>query len=218
MSSGWLIFISYRVFSELNNAHFLVVFLVFLKVLLHCLEILWKPENADILKRKKCIFNLYFEEPFDLIILEKLEKWRNWIKCTWLLEGFHVDTGGWKIIVISNLMSTKIWKCVCGVCVCVLENITNGEMVFSRCFSLARCWSCGWLVCLFLGSHPEPYGSSQVRGWVRAVATGLHHSHSNVGSLTHWARPEIKPTSSRILVWFVTTAPPWEHLWFCFFF
>ena len=29
--------------------------------------------------------------------------------------------------------------CVC-VLVCILENITSGERVFSRCFSLARCW------------------------------------------------------------------------------
>lgn len=33
------------------------------------------------------------------------------------------------------------FECVC-VCmlVCILENITSGERVFSRCFSLARCW------------------------------------------------------------------------------
>ena len=31
----------------------------------------------------------------------------------------------------------------------------------------------------------------------------LHHTHGNAGSLTHWARPGIEPTSSWILVRFV---------------
>ena len=39
-------------------------------------------------------------------------------------------------------------------------------------------------------------GSSQARSQVGATAAGLHHSHSNTRSLTHWARPGIKPTSS----------------------
>ena len=32
---------------------------------------------------------------------------------------------------------------------------------------------------------PVAYGSSQAGGWIRAAAVGLHHSHSNTGSLTH---------------------------------
>ena len=36
-------------------------------------------------------------------------------------------------------------------------------------------------------------------GWIRATATGLHHSHSNSRSLTHRTRPGIEPTSSQIL-------------------
>ena len=37
------------------------------------------------------------------------------------------------------------------------------------------------------------------RGRIRAAAAGLRHSHnnSNTGSLTHWARPRIEPTSSQ---------------------
>ena len=62
------------------------------------------------------------------------------------------------------------------------------------------------------------YGGSQSRGTIRAVATGLHQSHSNVGSkpclqptptahgnarsLTHWVRPGIKPATSWFLVGF----------------
>ena len=59
-------------------------------------------------------------------------------------------------------------------------------------------------------------GSCQARGWIGAAATGLHHSHRNIGSkphlwptpqltampgpLTHWVSPGIEPTSSWKLV------------------
>ena len=47
------------------------------------------------------------------------------------------------------------------------------------------------LVCLFAFSRAAcaAYGSSQARGWSRAVATGLHHSPSNAGS-----EPRLQPT------------------------
>ena len=35
---------------------------------------------------------------------------------------------------------------------------------------------------LFLWAAPAAYGSSQARGRIRAVATGLRQSHSNAGS------------------------------------
>ena len=60
------------------------------------------------------------------------------------------------------------------------------------------------------------YGGSQAGGRIRAVAASLRQSHSNAGiraasatyttahgnavSLTHWARPEIEPTTSWFLV------------------
>ena len=65
---------------------------------------------------------------------------------------------------------------------------------------------------------PAAYGSFQARGRIRAVATGLQPqllqqqlglqatsatyttTHGSTGSLTHWARPGIKPTTSWILV------------------
>ena len=34
----------------------------------------------------------------------------------------------------------------------------------------------------FFRATPLAYGSSQVRGWIRAAGTGLHRSHSNEGS------------------------------------
>ena len=76
-------------------------------------------------------------------------------------------------------------------------------------------------------------GGSQARGWNRAVAANLCHSHSNAGSqlclrptpqlthsntrsLTHWARPGIKSTTSWFLVRFTSTAP-WRELLISFF-
>ena len=72
---------------------------------------------------------------------------------------------------------------------------------------------------LSLRTAPVAYGGSQARGPIRAVAAGLHHSHSNsrseprlwptyttahgnAGSLTHWVRPGIRPSSSWMLVRF----------------
>ena len=63
---------------------------------------------------------------------------------------------------------------------------------------------------------PVGHGSSQARGWIGATASGPHHSHSRSigtesathttahGTLIHWARPGIEPTSSWILVGFVS--------------
>ena len=68
----------------------------------------------------------------------------------------------------------------------------------------------------FFRAAPVAYGGSQVRGRIGAAVSGLYHSHSNARcvtytrscsnteSLTHWARPRIKPASSWILVRFLT--------------
>ena len=42
--------------------------------------------------------------------------------------------------------------------------------------------------CLFRAT-PSAYGSSQARGWMGAIAAGLHRSHSNTG-----AEPHLQPT------------------------
>ena len=36
-----------------------------------------------------------------------------------------------------------------------------------------------------MSADPTAYGGSQARGLIGAMATGLRHSHSNAGSLTH---------------------------------
>ena len=38
---------------------------------------------------------------------------------------------------------------------------------------------------VFFRAAPTAYGGSLARGQIRAVATGLHHSHSNAGSELH---------------------------------
>ena len=40
-------------------------------------------------------------------------------------------------------------------------------------------------VCVSYKAAPTAYGSSQARRQIRAVATGLHHSHSNAGFEPH---------------------------------
>ena len=55
-------------------------------------------------------------------------------------------------------------------------------------------------------STPQP---QQCRTW--AVSVTHTTDHGNVGSLTHWVRPGIEPTSSWILVGFVTSEPLQEH-------
>ena len=80
---------------------------------------------------------------------------------------------------------------------------------------------------------PMAYGSSQARSGIRAVASSLHHSHSNEGSephlqptpqftatldhLTHGVRPGAEPASSWILVRFISAVPQWELRLFYFF-
>ena len=62
---------------------------------------------------------------------------------------------------------------------------TSGKMVAISHVCLSHT-SFFFFFCLsvFLGPLPPAYGGSQPRGPIRAVATGLHHSHRNMGSLT----------------------------------
>ena len=48
------------------------------------------------------------------------------------------------------------------------------------------------------------YVSSQAKGWIRAGSIGIHHSHSNNRTLSHWVKLGIKLASSWILVGFLT--------------
>ena len=78
---------------------------------------------------------------------------------------------------------------------------------------------------LFFRATPTAYRSSQARGnqscicqptpqpqqygiWAMSVTYTI--AQTNVGSLNHWARPGIEPTSSWILVEFLITEPQWN--------
>ena len=45
------------------------------------------------------------------------------------------------------------------------------------------------LFCFVFRATPAAHGGSQARGWIKATAAGLHHSHSNEGS-----EPSLRPT------------------------
>ena len=86
--------------------------------------------------------------------------------------------------------------------------ILQREKVFIRmCFFFFFFWL--FFFWLFRAT-PVACGSSQARGQIKAAAAGLHHSHSKAGFLTHWVGPGIEPTSSWILVRFITTKPQQE--------
>ena len=58
---------------------------------------------------------------------------------------------------------------------------------------------------LWLPPQPQPQQHQ-----VQAACVTYTTPHGNTRSLTHWVRPEIEPTSSWILVRFVTTGPQWK--------
>ena len=65
--------------------------------------------------------------------------------------------------------------------------------------------------CLRLKSELRlPSYTTPTATWDLSHIFDLHTAHSNARSPAHWARAGIKPTSSRILVRFVSTAPQWE--------
>ena len=58
----------------------------------------------------------------------------------------------------------------------------NFNQVSSNAVLLWAPQSWAFLFCFFNRAPPMAYRSSQVKGQIRAVATGLYHSHSNAGS------------------------------------
>ena len=103
----------------------------------------------------------------------------------------------------AHFISSKINKLVFKL-LYMLESIyywSSGNSKFSlngpdskyfRFYSIA--FFC-FVFCLFAFSRtaPSAHGGSQPRGLIGAVATSLCQSHSNMRSLTHWARPGIEP-------------------------
>ena len=118
------------------------------------------------------------------------------------------------------------------------------DLSFEMCFiypllniftSFPFSFLCFFFFFFFFRATLAAYGDSQARGWIGAVAAGLqhspataipdqshvcnlHHSSRQLGSLTQWLRPGIKPASSWILVRFVFDEPKTGTLSFPFSF
>ena len=84
------------------------------------------------------------------------------------------------------------WKSAIHVCVCLgcFEHVASIYVICVFFFVFL-------FFCLFAISWAAPmaYGGSEARGPIRAVATGLHHGHSNVGSKPH-LRPTLQLTAT----------------------
>ena len=71
-----------------------------------------------------------------------------------------------------------------------MGGLTNHVQLETRMFVLGIYSVRTLLIIYFFGiglfrAAPTAYGGSQAKGPIQAVAASLHHSHSNVGSLTH---------------------------------
>ena len=84
-------------------------------------------------------------------------------------------------------------------------------------------------ILVFWVLHPQPMEVPRLRvNWscwptrqsqqhdIWAMSATYTTTHNNAGSLNHWVWPGIKPTTSWMLVRFVTTEPWWELLFICF--
>ena len=72
-------------------------------------------------------------------------------------------------------------------------------------------------VCLFLCPHLQHVGVLGLHAELELQLLAYTTAHGKAESLTHCERPGIEPTSSWILLGFVTAEPPWELLDFCLF-
>ena len=76
---------------------------------------------------------------------------------------------GWKIwSKVGRLHKEQTWK----------QKVGNLQF----CFDRARFLFCFVLFFVFSRASRMAYGGSQARGRIRAIAAGLHHSHSIAGS------------------------------------
>ena len=91
----------------------------------------------------------------------------------------------------------------------------NWGIKVHTCFQLFIYYYYYFFVCGIFRAAPTAYGISQARDWIRgscwptpqkcgihAISATYATAQGNAGSLTHWARPGIKPMSSWILVGF----------------
>ena len=99
---------------------------------------------------------------------------------------------------------------ICSVLITLPKTVTYTGWLTRVCLHCRKIRYFIYFIYLFIflfRAAPTAYGGSQARGLIRAVAGSLRHSHSNVGSLTHWVRQGIKSASSWFLVRFISAAP-----------
>ena len=119
-----------------------------------------------------------------------------------------------------HCISTKINSTATESCFFIKKYCNRFQVQFNQVFLFCFVFS------LFRAA-PTAYRGSQARDRIRAVATGLHYSHSNAksephlrptpslrnaGSLIHWVRPGIEYVPSWMLVRFVSAKPGRELL------
>ena len=131
----------------------------------------------------------------------------------------HIYIYTYIFCVIRRKTSANASVCICDATLIVgyliLERLMwiNGHLRINVRRAMVKINSNGTTFFFFnLGPHPQHYGGSQTMamGQLRASAAGLCHRCCNAKSLTHCVGPGIKPTTSWILVGFVTSKPQGE--------
>ena len=164
-----------------------------------------------------------------------------WLRYTNQWGRWAWDRGWWGSLSsqVTGEGPEAKWKAWVGSCVPPgqppePQGLSLKPLAFTLGREMASCF-CFVLFLFLFWAVPKACGGSQARGQIRAAVAGLHHSHSNAGSKPHlWPipqfkatldpqpalRPGIEPTSSGILVEFISFVPQWEllHLIFFFFF
>ena len=122
---------------------------------------------------------------------------RNWFKYGWTTKTLK-----FRIHLMVPLWSVPFFFCL--------------HVVFQRVFFV-------FFFAFFFRAAPVAYGGFQARVLIGAVAMpepeqrGIQAmsatyitAHGNAASLTHWAGPEVEPSTSWLLVRFVSTVPQGE--------
>ena len=115
----------------------------------------------------------------------------------------HMEDSGPGNVSKPQLRPTWLWQCqrLRGLDPHLSSNLSCCSQILNP---LCHSGNSFFFFFFFFRAAPVAYGTSWARGQIRGAAASLHHSLSNARSLTHWVRQGIEPTSSWILVGFLT--------------